>query len=537
MKVNFLVKTFILGLSIVLFASCDKDFNEIGVGVVDDNHYGFEKFVDPSIVAYNRNLGVVQTNNLPVNAIGMYDNPIFGKTTSSFVTQLQLNSVNPTFYNSNIEIDSVYLYVPYYSTVLQTNSDGTAVYKLDSIYGGNSKIKLKVYESNKYLQALDPGDNLQTNLKYYSDQSTDFNSSIASAQLNNSTKTEQNDDFYFKTNQIDIKRADETVVRRLAPGMYMDLDKTFFKNKIINAPADKLLNNNIFKEYFRGLYFKVENHATDSGSMGMLNFGGGTITISYKDKSFAPTSSIPNPPVVRKTILLRLLGNTVNVHENSNNATNGDYVTAMANNVPDNATGDEKLYLKGQQGSMSVIELFGGQPNSSSPLLNQIRSEKWLINEANLTFNIDKDAMGNTPEPNRIYLYDLNNNQPLADYNFDVTTSPKSTKYDKFSFGGIIQKQSNGRGTKYKVRLTHHIRNLIKNIDSTNVRLGLVVTEDISKPQNYSLKNSFTIGTNTTKYIPYMSIVNPLGTVIYGTNSNVVDEKRLKLEIYYTKPD
>ena len=537
MKVNFLVKTFILGLSIVMLASCDKDFNEIGVSVVDDDHYGFEKFVDPSVVAYNRNLGVVQTNNLPVNALGIYDNMVFGKTTSSFVTQVQLNSVNPTFYNTNIEIDSVYLYIPYYSTVTQANSDGTGVYQLDSIYGGNSKIKLKVYESNKFLQTLDPNDNLQSNLKYYSDQSSDFSSSIASIQLNNSIKAEQNDDFYFKSNQIEIKRADETVIRRLAPGMYMDLDKTFFKNKIINAPSGKLLNNSIFKEYFRGLYFKVEGHPTDSGSMGMLNFAGGTITISYKDKSFAPTASIPSPPVVRKTILLKLTGNTVNVHENTNNTTNGNYLAAIGNNIPDDATGDQKLYVKGQQGSMAVIELFGGQTNANSALLNQIRSEKWLINEANLIFNIDSDAMLNTPEPNRIYLYDLNNNQPIADYNFDITTSSTNSKYDKISFGGIIQKQSNGKGTKYKVRLTHHIRNLVKNIDSTNVRLGLVVTENISQPQNYFLKNSFTIGTNTTKYTPYMSIVNPLGTVLYGTNSNVIEEKRLKLEIYYTKPD
>jgi hypothetical protein len=119
-----------------------------------------------------------------------------------------------------------------------------------------------------------------------------------------------------------------------------------------------------------------------------------------------------------------------------------------------------------------------------------------------------------------------------------VSTNSTNSKLDKASFGGIIQKDSDNRGTKYKVRLTHHLRNLVKNIDSTNVRLGLVVTEDITKPQNYFLKNSFTIGTNTTKYTPYMSIVNPLGTVLYGTNSSLLaDERRLKLEIYYTKPD
>ena len=226
MKVNFLLKTFILGLSIVLFASCDKDFNEIGVSVVGDDHYGFEKFVDPSVVAYNRNLGVVQTNNLPINALGIYDNPVFGKTTSSFVTQVQLSSVNPTFYEPALGTqDSVYLYVPYYYTA---NTDGT-IKKLDSIYGGNSKFKLELYESNKYLQSLDPSDNLQTNLKYYSDQSADFNSSIASIKLNNnSLRADQNDEFYFKSNIIEIKKTDGTVVRRLAPGMFLELDKAYF---------------------------------------------------------------------------------------------------------------------------------------------------------------------------------------------------------------------------------------------------------------------------------------------------------------------
>jgi hypothetical protein len=30
--------------------------------------------------------------------------------------------------------------------------------------------------------------------------------------------------------------------------------------------------------------------------------------------------------------------------------------------------------------------------------------------------------------------------------------------------------------------------------------------------------------------------MNPLGTIIYGGTSTVPEDKRLKLEIYYTKP-
>jgi hypothetical protein len=37
-----------------------------------------------------------------------------------------------------------------------------------------------------------------------------------------------------------------------------------------------------------------------------------------------------------------------------------------------------------------------------------------------------------------------------------------------------------------------------------------------------------------------MSVVNPLGTILYGSNLPVTDpnyDKRLKLEIFYTKPE
>lgn len=549
MKFNFLFKSFILGLSIVLFASCDKDFNEIGSSVIGDDHYGFSKFTESSVVAYNYNSGVVQTNNLPINALGVNDNPVFGKTTSSFVTQLEMASVNPTFYNTNIEIDSVYLYVPYYSTLVQTDTNGDSTFSLDSVYGGSSKIKLRVYESNKFLRSLDPDSALQESQKYYSDQGLDISSSIVGNYLNNSTNLSQNDDFSFSNEEIHLHNSAGATSKRLIPGIYMDLDKEFFKSKIINAPAGKLLNNNVFKDYFRGLYFEAENNADASqkGAMAMLNFGLGTITIVFHDQLSSTVSTN-----IRKAYVLNLKGNTINLHKNDNNATNGNYVSALSNNIPDDVSGDEKLYLKGQEGSISAIELFGTTdvlgydeatktlttgPNGVSDEIDQIKNNKWLINEANLTFYIDKDAMGSTPEPNRIYLYDLKNGKPLVDYFYDSSTSTNG-KFDKYVHGGIIQKESDGRGAKYKVRITHHIRNLIKYKDSTNVKLGLVITENINDAKNYYLKNNMNLSDVTNKnYIPYMAIINPLGTVLYGTNTNVPADKRLKLEIYYTKPD
>jgi hypothetical protein len=214
------------------------------------------------------------------------------------------------------------------------------------------------------------------------------------------------------------------------------------------------------------------------------------------------------------------------------NLINSDWSNPVTS--PNATVGDNRLYLNGMGGSMAVIDLFAGTTGAAK--LQDIKDKKWLVNEANLTFTIDNTAMGTVaPEPNRIYLYDLNNKRPLIDYFADLTTS-NSSKYNKFVHGGIIQKNTSDRGTTYKIKITNHVRNLILK-DSTNVKLGLVVTEAITNPLNVNLFTPFNNGSVTTKFIPAMSVVNPLGTILFGSNPSVPSNQRLKLEVYYTKPD
>lgn len=561
MKFNFFLKTVVVGIAIVLFASCDRDFNEIGSGIVGDEHYGLNHNTY-DVVAYNQGLGPVQSNNLPVNQFGFYNNPVFGKTTASYVTQLELASTNPTFYDpANIVVDSVYLYVPYFSTFVSTDTDsGDSTYELDSIQG-SAPIKLSIYESNKFLETFDYTNGPQQLQKYYSNQQVQFENEgmILGNRLNDdngsiydltaTNDNSQNDKFTFSDKQIKLYKeaAHTNVAERKAPGMFINLNKTFFKNKIVNAPSGKLYNNNVFKNYFRGLYFKVEPSAgsPSQGTLAMMNFSRGTITMVYHDQT-----SSTDTAVIRKTLTLNLSGNTVNFLDNDNNFPG--YVT------PNPTTGDDNLYLKGGNGSMAIIDLFDGKKNDDSPALNQMRTDKWLVNEANITFYIDKTKLGTSaPEPNRVYLYDLTHNRPLADFFIDGSTST-STKFNKSIHGGIllddqskVVKISDGtRGTKYKVRITNHIRNLIKfggsdvATDSTNVRLGLIVTENIMNVTRATLVSPFstsnvnnTDGTFVSKYVPVMSVANPLGTILYGSTPNVPVGKRIQLEIYYTKPD
>lgn len=565
MKLKKIVYTFSLGFLLTLVA-CDKDFSNVGGDIVGDEHFGLNKTAF-DVVAYNKSTGDVQTNDLPINSLGYYNNAVFGKTKASIVAQLQLENNNPKFFAPNA-IDSVYLYIPYFAAVTDVDADtGDQIYRIDSLLPqykkdvASPKIKLSVYESGYFIQDFDPSTNLQQTQKYYSSQQAEFESALVNSSLRlnddntnvttpTTTDYSQNDQFVVSDQPIKIKKPSGTVKETLAPGIFLNLNKSFFQNKIINAPAGVLLNSNTFKNYFRGLYFKAEAAAgaENQGVMARLNLARGTITVIYKDytNQTAYDNSLTDPSVkkVSKKIVINLSGHTVNFFDT-------DYVNP--NTTPNMTVGDESIQLKGGKGSMGIVNLFNptdniqynsngdvvNTPNGIPDELDHLRhpsdGKKWLINEANLLFYIDKTAMTNALEPNRVILYDLDNSRPVVDYYNDLSTAV-NTKYNKYIHGGILVKGTDGRGDYYKVRITNHLRNLIDK-DSTNVRLGLVVTENINSVTRTYLQTPYTIGTKQYKYIPTMTVVNPLGTILYGSNPNVPDSKRMKLQVYYTKPD
>ena len=160
-----IVSAFIITL---FFASCDKDYNEIGTDVIGGDHFDFEKYTDATVTAFNQGTGFVQTNNLKLNSLGVLNNPVFGNTISSFATQVQLPAGSVTTFGANVVVDSVYLAVPYFSTKGTTATDGSTKYELDSIYGRSAaNIKLSVFESGYYINNYDPSPeaNFESELK------------------------------------------------------------------------------------------------------------------------------------------------------------------------------------------------------------------------------------------------------------------------------------------------------------------------------------------------------------------------------------
>ena len=556
-------------LLFVLFISCDKDFNSLDSDVIGEDHFDLEQYEVENLVAYSKATGPVQANNLPLNALGVYNNTKFGVTKAHFVTQVELGAENPSF-GYNPVIDSVYLYVPYFvDSDFTTETNGERIYELDSVYGNaeTGKFKLSVVENGYFLRDFDPTDNLQSSQKYYSNDKPLIDPFKGTEILNNSSATSQNNEFYFSKKELYIYKTNgaglyldsngavlsdqndvslRVIKERKTPGMWLDLKNSFFQQKIIDATASgNLFNNNSFKNYFRGLLFEVEEINPGQGALAILDFSRAELKILYK-ASADPTVENPNPVRTRRNFSLKmgynasstLRNNSINFLEHTNSS---DYTSGLA--ATNEVTGSERLYIKGGNGSVAFIDLFNA--TELQTLRNNVANNDWLVNDARLTFYVDKSQMLNvSDEPERIYIYDATNNVVLLDYTYDSSTSSNAKK-NKLVFGGIIEREvdASKKGIKYTVRITEHIKSVLK-VDSDgeymdNIKIGISVTESINLVSTAMLKTPFTANGLEIKSIPLASILNPLGTVLYG---NVItdpldEDKKLKLNIYFTKPN
>ncbi|MFK2818891.1 DUF4270 domain-containing protein [Flavobacteriaceae sp. LMIT009] len=537
-KKNILSKNIaLLALILSLFIACEKDFSSINSDVVNSEnttHFGTDVVTYP-VITYNSTIEAFQSNNLPLNLLGYFNDVIFGSSTANFVSQMTPSAYDPSF-GENVQLDSVILTIPYLSTLTNTDADGNSTYRLDSIYGNReSSIKLSVYQNNYFLKSFDPNSEFNSPQRYYSNGNTSGALPINSSDLEG-TLLYEDESFIINDQEIILTELDEEDEKveseRVAPSIRVRLDDpddpldTYWQDTFLNKEGEpELSNQNNFFEYFRGLYFKVESAATD-GPMMLLNFRNtsANITIYYTSETEDEENEgepIENPG----TYVLNFSGNLVNIFDNN--------FGAIPN--PNPVTGDEKLYLKGGQGNMAIINLFNGDDEGESPEFDAFKNDfkeddnmKRLVNEAYLEFYVDESVVNNS-EPDRVYIYDLNNNTPLIDYFLDQSVSDLTINAKIIHLPPITEETDNQGNKKYRVRITEHINNIIVR-DSTNVKLGLVVTSNVGAVDPYPLFG------DDGKIIPSGTAISPQGTVLHGNNSSD-PEKRTKLTIYYTEPE
>jgi len=530
---------------IISIVSCQEDFNTIGSDIIGDGSLLSQLDNTKTVVAYSRKLAPVQTNIIPVSQLGVFNDGTFGKSSISFLTQLQMETPNVIFGDSighEITLDSVMLYIPYYNQ--NTTEDGVTSYTLDSVYGA-SPINININESNYFLRDLDPNSNFQDAQLYYSNEATLFEANL----LQNELATEITD-FIPSSEGYEIINRDTSTdgstqidTTIIAPGIRVALSNDYFQEKILGKEGTpELSNDNNFKDYFRGLYFKVTSD-TEDGNLLIFNPELATITLYYNflradvDSSGDPVLDDDGNAVIDtiyNNYILRFGGINLNVFDNE---LSPDIAAAIAN--PNTLEGDETLYLRGGDGIMTVINLFGEDVDSNgiADELEVLRDQEWIIDDARLKFYIDQNKVtGGNTEPERISIYNINNSTVLADYFLDPTSSnlPEDAITNHL---GKIERDTDNNGVSYTINLTHHISNLI-NKDSTNVSLGLMTSQNVLL--NGFQKLDTLLNPNqelpTIKTVQRSSVISHEGTVLYGNNT-LNEDKKLVLEIYYTEPN
>jgi hypothetical protein len=510
-------------LVIVVFASCEEDFNTIGSDIVDQN-FTTETFNESTVIAYSRKLLPVQTNELPMYQLGIYNDPVYGQSRVNLLSQITLQSGDPDF-SDCVQLDSVVLYLPFFSEA--SIVDDVITYTLDSVYG-NEPINISIYESNFFLRDLDPDLNFEQRQKYYSNQGQTFD--MFQGRL---ITTIEN----FSISNEAIVLNDSVSV---PPGLRANLPLEIFQEKIFDMQgSNELINNNNFREFFRGLYFKVESAGRDGGSLFSFDILDGNnnpeddarIDMFYRSKIISGDATCDDGITEFDQNEFRLNFNGVSVNTFENDLPQ-DIANALAN--PNIDEGEETLYIRGGDPIITVVELFGEDldNNGVADQLEFLRDQKWLINEANLVFYVDQDKItGGAAEPDRVVMYDLGNDTFLTDLPLDPTSGQDDFEALVDHFGPLVR-GSDENGQFYKIRITNHVSNLI-NKDSTNVPLGLVVSQIVTEFGFQDLENSQAPGIDN---IPAATILSPRGTILFG-NTTTNQAKRLKLQIFYTEPN
>ena len=540
---------FILLFIVIGFVACDDEFATIDSDIINEETATNFNTVSEAfpVISYTNRLNPVQTSGLGLNMLGIYDDPTYGRTTASILTQVNSGLVNPTF-GEGVVLDSVVLTIPFFSRNVGVTEENTIEYELDSVIstdGSLNSIKLSIFENTYFLRDFNPNEDFDTSQSYFSNKSASETEQIGISDLE-AVPIDVITELPISDEELLLYDNDEvepSITQRLSPRVRVVWDNNesaddaviaYWKNKILDQEGNSVLSNaNNFNDYFRGLYLKAEPNQQDKGSLMILNLSqqDANVTLFYSFDS----STVDNERE-QSTYILTFAPTRVNFLENN-------YTIPFDDG--DETIGDTRLFVKGGEGALATIKLFNGEntdnDNSTDNTFETWRkqfvnldedgnfeSSRRLINEANLIFYVDQDQVIGE-EPERLYLYNKTNGRPLIDY-FEDTQNNTLPQISIPNHLGILERDGTdaNKGLRYKMKLTTHINNILIN-NTENIELGLAVSGNVNLegtvPQ-YAEQNS-------DNSIPVSSLITPRGTILHGSNSEI-EAKRLFLEIFYT---
>ena len=351
-----------VGLALLALVSCERNTGEIGLDFVDQNALKIGKLKGVDVVSYTEPFDSLITMRPSFLMLGSYDDPVFGKTSAHFATQVILSTIGPDF-GVNATVDSVFMYLPFVG-----------------FYGDTSaSFGLKVSHLDQHLSA----------------DSIFYGHSV----------------FTGSTVLADTVIQPQPSRKRRVSGMAapnevlgLRLNRAFFQSHIVDAAKDTtsedFQSNTAFLEYFRGLY--VEGHA---GNQAIYQF-------SPSDQDMRIRFFFTNDSLRADTV-----GPGYGVYDllawnvvNSANSFSFDKSQADFDlGSQDTLVGELTTYMQGMGGAVTVVDLVG---------LPAIRDSNYFVNYAELRIPVREGSALTyaTPVKLNALLIDGNDRRLLTEY-------------------------------------------------------------------------------------------------------------------------
>ena len=320
----------ILAAAVLAFAlaSCEKSTGEIGLDFVDGSQFAFGTKSEVAMRTHTEAFDSLVTLRPAALLVGSYQDPIFGRPTASFATQVVLSSVGPDF-GANPTVDSVFMILPYAGWY----GDTTAAFHI------------KVQRSDSAL----------TDSVYYA-----FSTAAAGETLCDTS-------FVPKAGVKTLR----TGTRVGETSMFLKLNRQKFHEWIVDASTSNpsvLASNAAFLEYFKGL---IVSGGPNNETMYQFNPGDASakVRIFYTNDSIRADTSTAGLDYGVYDLLWTSGVQSFNMITHDRSQASFDLA------AQDTAQGESSVYIQGLGGAVTVLNLDG---------LRALRDSGYVVNYAEL---------------------------------------------------------------------------------------------------------------------------------------------------------
>lgn len=500
-------------MGIVVLNSCEGELDDLGSQLVEGSD-GYNRAY--SVVAYN----IDNNNNVRSDAskldsvrIGAFSESIFGTQKVSYLTQVRLNTYDPDF-GTNPVLDSVVLTLkPRYESATDSITTST---NEDYIYPDGDVAAKKVvttYPVSKYGKYKIAGAKTPLTIKIR--EVSDFLGGTSDSLFSNKTfalgAEIGSKAFDGTVNSVVItKDSDASELVNRAASFRMQLDKTFFQDKIIAKKGNQVLKDAAsFIRYFRGISIAVEQN---DGYLFSMAPNDATLIMYYKNDVTGTDGTVTR---TKAETALNLGSSNVHFSQITNDRVGTPYLTAMSNISTTN--GDPILYSQGMGGAGFGIKI---PARTVSELRDMFKNQKIGIVSAKIRLYNDESWNNSYKKPNSLLVQEKDTFGFLTDM-----TSLAAAGYSLIKTGTLSTKER-----YYDVGITQTLKNIVEK-DTEPKDLVINVGSYLSDASTGTLLGQ---KYNNRAYVPYRIALK--GTDSNNTGQKIdIDSKNAQLRLIFTQ--